>query len=250
MNSQFYAGTSGLVSPVRNKTHYPPAYQEKSRLCYYSSLFNSIEINSSFYKLPQAKTIRRWVDETDENFRFTFKLWRNITHNKGLAFNANDVQLFMNAINEAGTKKGCLLVQFPASVTSNNFIQLEILLKEISVYNQDEEWKVAVEFRHRSWYTEEIYDLLSTYKATTAIHDMPNSITPMAGSDTSLVYLRFHGPGGGYRGSYNDDFLYDYAQYIKEWQQDGKAVYTYFNNTMGEAVKNLATLNEYVNTAN
>lgn len=249
MYNQFYSGTSGLVLPVRNKLQYPPEYQDKSRLCYYSSLFNSIEINSSFYKLPQAKTIRRWADEAADGFRFTFKLWRDITHNKSLAFDHESVERFMSVINEVDTKNGCLLVQFPASITSANIRQLDVLLNEISLNNPDSIWKVAVEFRNRSWYEDEIYELLDSRGAAMVVHDMPNSITPMVTLDAAFVYLRFHGPGGGYRGSYEDDFLYEYAQYIKEWQQDGKTVCAYFNNTMGEAVKNLITLNKYVNTA-
>ena len=245
--SSFYSGTSGLALPVRNKLQYPAEYQDKSRLCYYSSLFNSMEINSSFYKIPQAKTIRRWADDVADNFLFTFKLWRNITHNKSLAFDPEDVKRFINVINEAGYKKGALLLQLPASITNINLRQLEILLNEIKHCDKNSKWKVAVEFRNRSWYNEEVYALLGNYRATIVMHDMPNSITPMIASVANFVYLRFHGPNGGYRGSYKDAFLYEYAQYIKQWRQDRKDVFVYFNNTMGDAVKNLITLNEYVN---
>ena len=82
---RFYCGTSNVVLPVPNKTHYPKAYQDKSRLHYYASIFNSVEINSSFAKVPRAKTVERWADDVPENFRFTFKLWRGITHAKELA---------------------------------------------------------------------------------------------------------------------------------------------------------------------
>ena len=66
--------------------------------------------------------------------------------------------------------------------------------------------------------------------------------------DTALpfVYLRFHGPGGSYRGSYEEDFLYEYAGYIKDWMAEGKVVYSYFNNTMGNAVGNLFKLKDMV----
>ncbi len=75
------------------------------------------------------------------------------------------------------------------------------------------------------------------------IHDLPASITPITESKGSFMYLRFHGSGGRYRGSYSDDFLFEYAQYIKTWFSKGKNVYCYFNNTMGDAVKNLQVLN-------
>lgn len=108
--ADFYAGTSGMVLPVPNKRFHPPEYQERSRLCYYGSLFNSIEVNSSFYKLPQAKTVAKWAAEVPAHFRFTFKLWREITHAKGMAFKPEDVLRFMQSIGTASDKKGCLLV--------------------------------------------------------------------------------------------------------------------------------------------
>lgn len=111
----YYAGTSGLVLPVPNKTWYPEEFKDKSRLCYYASMCNSIEVNSSFYKIPLPKTITKWTEDVPGEFRFTFKLWRGITHEKGLVFNPADITRFMEAINAAGSHKGCLLVQFPPS---------------------------------------------------------------------------------------------------------------------------------------
>ena len=240
----FYSGTSGLVLPVPNKAFYPPDFKDKSRLCYYSSLFNSIEINSSFYKVPLASTVKKWALEVPDNFRFTFKLWKGITHNKQLAFNEDDVTRFIGVINQAEEKKGCLLVQFPKSITINEYPGLVRLLKALSYADPLKQWKIAIEFRSVSWYIEEVYELLNEHNAGIVLHDMPSSATPMMGLDNNFIYLRFHGPGGGYRGSYGDDVLNEYASYIKEWQDEGKNVYCYFNNTMGEALNNLVTLNK------
>src|ERR1044072_276638 len=90
----YRSGTSGLVLPVPNKKAFPPEFKDKSRLTYYGSLFNSIEINSSFYKIPQAATVKKWADSVPDNFAFTFKLWREITHIKGLAYQPEDVLRF------------------------------------------------------------------------------------------------------------------------------------------------------------
>src|SRR4051812_48059362 len=79
----FYCGTSNVELPVPNKTFFPPEFQEKSRLCYYSSLFNTVEINSSFYRIPLPRTVEKWSSEVTDDFLFTFKLWREITHGKG-----------------------------------------------------------------------------------------------------------------------------------------------------------------------
>ncbi|MBW4891058.1 DUF72 domain-containing protein [Mucilaginibacter sp. HMF5004] len=243
---KFYAGTSGLALPVANKAAYPPEFRDKPRLSYYASLFNSIEINSSFYKIPMAATVSKWVDLVPDDFRFTYKLWQGVTHEKGLIFDAKDVWRFMKVINEAGDKKGCLLVQFPPGVRVDSIAQLERLLSCIRESDNSVEWKIAVEFRHRSWYLDRTYQLLQQLNMSMVIHDLPPSAAPMETLDMDFVYVRFHGPDGGYRGTYTDGFLYEYAGYIREWLDDGKTVYAYFNNTIGDAVKNLATLNAYV----
>jgi len=243
---KFYSGTSGLVLPVPNKVSYPPDFQDKTRLIYYGSLFNSIEVNSSFYKLPQGKTVAKWASEVPDNFKFTYKLWQDITHQKGLSFNPDDVTRFMQVINQAGDKKGSLLVQFPPSIKSDSIPQLQNLLSTIRQNDEEQQWDIAIEFRHKSWYTDKTYQLLDQYQMGMVIHDLPASASPLEILDRDFIYLRFHGPNGGYRGSYNDDFLSEYATYITEWLADDKTVYAYFNNTMGDAVHNLATLNNYV----
>jgi uncharacterized protein YecE (DUF72 family) len=239
-----YGGISGLQTPIP-KRDFPPEFADKSRLTYYASLFNSIEINSSFYKIPTAKTLGKWATEVPDNFRFTFKLWQGITHNKGLAFNPDDVFKFMEVIGAVGGKKGCLLVQFPPSITVAQQNQFRLLMATITEANATQGWKIAVEFRHKSWYDEGIYDLLSSYNAGMVIQDLPASASPLLTTADDFVYVRFHGPNGGYRGSYPDDILAEYATYMNEWLED-KTVYAYFNNTMGAAINNLVSLMRFI----
>ena len=209
-------------------------------------MFNSVEINSSFYKVPMAATVAKWADSVPDNFLFTFKLWKEITHSKKLSFKPEDVNYFMQVISNAGNKKGCLLVQFPPSLKVADRLQLEKLLMTIQEANEEQQWKVALEFRDRSWYREEVYELINNYEMGMVVHDKSSSASPLLEPAVSFAYLRFHGPGGNYKGSYANDFLYEYAQYIKDWQEEGKMVYVYFNNTMGDAIQNLATLNSYI----
>lgn len=230
----FYGGTSGLQISMP-KRDFPPEHGDNSRLAYYAHHENSIEINSSFYKLPQAKTIRRWAEEVPADFRFTFKLWKQITHQKNLVFNAENVNRFMQVICAAEDKKGCLLVQFPPSLQVSALPQLQELLTLLQIYD----WPVAVEFRHKSWYKDTVFSLLHSFGAAMVIQDMPKAPSPIECTTDNFVYLRFHGPGGNYKGSYSDGFLYEYCLYIQEWQADGMTVYTYFNNTAGDALNNL-----------
>ena len=109
---RYYTGLSGLQLPVP-KYLYPAPFENASRLTYYASLFNSIEINSSFYKIPQLATVRKWAGEVPDHFKFTFKLWKGITHNKGLEFSKEDLSAYFKSINSVVEKKGCLLIQFP-----------------------------------------------------------------------------------------------------------------------------------------
>lgn len=235
--SKIFTGTSGLVLPVPNKQAFPPEYRDKPRLTYYASLFNSIEINSSFYKVPKGSTIAKWATEVPDNFRFTFKLWQDITHVKALDFKPDDVLRFMEVIDHAGDKKGSLLIQFPPSLTIDHFAKAEALLQLI------EGWQVALEFRHNSWYISETFELADEYNATVVLHDIPRSKNTQLNKKAPFVYLRFHGPAGDYKGGYSDVQLAAHAAQVKEWEQENKDVYVYFNNTIGDAIPNLMTLN-------
>ncbi|HMK02685.1 MAG TPA: DUF72 domain-containing protein [Ferruginibacter sp.] len=243
-SSSFYSGLSGLQLPIP-KYQFPPPYQEASRLTYYATFFNSIEINSSFYKLPGEITVARWVDTVPEDFRFTFKLWKQVTHQKELYFEKTDVASFLRSIMPAARKKGCLLVQFPPSLDKVNILQLAKLLSCLREADT-QDWNIAVEFRNNSWYEEKVYRLLETCNAAIVIQDIPRSATPLLDYTGSVVYVRFHGPTGNYRGGYDESFLSEYATYVNEWLEEGKKVYVYFNNTMGDAFKNLRTLNKSI----
>jgi uncharacterized protein YecE (DUF72 family) len=241
-STKIFTGTSGLLLPVKNKLFYPEEFKDKSRLTYYGSLMNSIEINSSFYKVPMASTVRRWGEEVPADFKFSFKLFKEITHTKGLVFDPEQLQRFMDVISRIGSKRGCLLVQFPPSLKLNSFMQLNKLISCLRFSDEESNWHIAFEFRDPSWYCEEVYELLAENNMGIVLHDKPPAVTPITNIESEFVYLRFHGPGGNYRGSYEDDLLYEYANYINDWLLDGKEVYVYFNNTMGAAIENRNTL--------
>ena len=245
----FFSGTSGITLPVPNKLMFPVEYRDKSRLNYYASLFNSTEVNSTFYKLPMQATVAKWAESVPVDFQFTFKLWKEISHIKGLAFKPGDVERFMQTISAAGEKKGCLLVQFPPSLTVHFSAQLMHLLTALTNADSRRQWRIAVEFRNSSWYTDEIFSLVNDFNASVVLQDMPSSANHRLHEDAKFVYLRFHGYKGDYKGGYEDDLLYEYAFYIRDWLAEGRDVYVYFNNTRGDAVYNLMTLNNFVRNA-
>lgn len=242
---RLYMGTSGLVLPYKNSQAYPPAFEGWSRLRVYGTLFNSIEVNSIFYKLPRTSTVAQWNASVGDDFRFTFKLWKQVTHNKSLHFEQPDIDKFFDVIDGAGDKQGCVLIQFPASVRLPLYKKVETLLECIQQSNH-RNWPVSVEFRHVSWYDDSVYELLNAYNAAMVFHDKAGSVSPQPDLDAAHVYLRFHGPDGNYKGSYDQGLLFEYAGYIAEWMRAGKSVYVYFNNTMGAAVENLRTLERFL----
>jgi uncharacterized protein YecE (DUF72 family) len=244
--SQFFCGTSNIVLPVRNKTYFPPEFQDKSRLQFYSSLFNSVEVNSTFYKLPLARTVQRWASEAGTEFRFTFKLWKEITHIKELNYDPENVLRFLRIINAAGHSKGSILIQFPASIKASLFSKVRQLLNDIRKSGLSDGWHLAVEFRDPSWYADQVFEMLESFSAGIVRHDMPKSYTPIIDMQHDFVYLRFHGEKGDYRGGYSDDVLADYAEYIRSRTREGLTVYAYFNNTLGDAVMNATTLRAMV----
>lgn len=236
-----YIGTSNVVIPG-NKKSFPSSFQSKSRLSYYSTLFNSVEINSSFYKTPLQKTFERWANETTDEFRFTIKLTKAITHAKELKGDISLIEKFITAANGIGNKKGCLLIQFPGKITLDYFNEVEQILEELSRHDPDNHWNRAVEFRHASWYTGETWELLNEYTTGLVLQDKPKAKMLEVKGHASFIYLRFHGPKGDYKESYSSSFLYTWAATIKEWMQEGKDVYVYFNNTIGNAFENAKTL--------
>jgi len=242
-NYRYYSGTSNIVLPIK-QSQFPPAFEGASRLTYYASLFSSLEVNSSFYKIPRPATVKKWSESVPPNFRFTFKLPKTVTHAKGLQFNVGDLDRFAEAVEQAGSKKGCLLVQLPPSTKSDKQEELEAILDTLK--SQAKGWHVAVECRDNSWYNSGVYRMLNHYGAALVEHDIPKSATPKILLTNNFTYLRFHGPETNYRGSYDERFLRQHAKRIVEWLKKNTSVYVYFNNTLGAALDNLKTLNALV----
>lgn len=241
----FRSGTSGLVLAEPNKKHFPEAFQEKHRLSYYSSKFNSIEINSSFYKIPRCQTFTNWSLLVPEDFQFSIKLWKGITHNREFNVELRALEVFFSALSCIGKKKGCLLIQFPAT-SPMGLDQFRNILEQIKKIDPPGQWRLAIEFRHIRWYEKQVFGLIREYGASLVLHDMPNSFMDKLPEKYPFVYLRFHGEKGDYRGTYGRDFLTRKAKEIRQWMSQGLDVYAYFNNTIGGAVENAETLNGMV----
>ena len=239
-------GTSNGHLPG-NKQSFPPDYQLKSRLHYYSSIFNTIEVNSCFYKTPLRSTYEKWAADVPDDFQFTLKLTKDITHAKELKGDLACMDSFLHAAGGTGNKKGCLLIQFPGKISLEHFTQVENILEQLHVHDPSYEWRRAIEFRNESWYVGETTELLNEYNATMVLHDFPKAKVSAFAGKANFVYLRFHGPTGNYRESYSDRILDEKSEMINAFLQTGKDVYAYFNNTAGNAFENARYLQSKFN---
>ncbi len=242
---RLHIGTSNVVV-LGNKQSFPSAFQLRSRLHYYSSIFNTLEVNSSFYKTPLLSTYKKWSTDVPEDFKFSLKLSKSITHAKDLQGVLTSIEQFMTSAGGIGNKKGCLLIQFPGKISLQFYNQVERIMKEVQAHDPYNEWRKAIEFRNNSWYISETYELLDEYNAVPVFHDHPKAKFFDVNVKADFVYIRFHGPKGDYRDSYSTSFLLDKAAEISGWLTEGKYVFTYFNNTIGSAFENALRLKSFL----
>ena len=217
-------GTSGWWYEHWKEKFYPPGLDKNKWFDYYTKFFDSVEINSSFYRLPFPNMVKGWARKAPSGFKFTLKAWRRITHLKKLKNTKEDVERFFERISPLKDNLGAILYQLPPSLKCN-FNLLESFFEELP-QNLDQ----AVEFRHESWLNLIFFSLLKKYNITYCIVSMPDF--PEDIHLTSKVsYVRFHGKEILYGSSYSDDELFRWAQIIKSFSGQGiERVYVYFNN--------------------
>jgi uncharacterized protein YecE (DUF72 family) len=165
MTGKLRVGTSNGHIPGK-KSSFPPPYQLRSRLHYYSSVFDTIEVNSCFYKTPLRSTYEKWAKDVPDDFQFTIKLTRDITHAKELKGDLSCMNNFLHAAGGIGRKKGCLLIQFPGKISLEHFSQVEISWNSYVCMTPAMNGERAIEFRNESWYVGETNELLNEYNAT------------------------------------------------------------------------------------
>ena len=147
-----------------------------------------MEINGTFYKVPQFKTLQNWSEDVTENFKFTFKLWRDITHTKNLATDFNYIDNYLKVLEGIGEKKGCILVQFSGKISLNYYKEVEKIVSRIAQQNTVNHWRIAKVFRSPTWYVKETLELLDVYSSAIVLHDMPKSKNRIPTKVTQFIY--------------------------------------------------------------
>jgi len=234
---QKFLGCSGFYYKDWKGLFYPEDLPVKKWLPYYAEHFNSVEINSSFYHLPKASTLESWYESTPDRFNFTLKGSRYITHRLKLTRSEEPLSYFFKLASLLRDKLGCILWQLPGNQHRNDE-KLENFCKLLSG-----EFNHVFEFRHISWFDEEIYRILKKYKVGFCIVSAPGELPETIVKTSPVAYLRFHGKDEWYNYDYSDRELKLWAEKIKELNP--KYFYAYFNNDWyANAVKNCKTLAE------
>lgn len=225
---QTYIGTSGWAYNEWRNLFYPPGLKSGDRLAWLATQLNAVELNSSFYRLPDPKLMARWADVVPDDFRFAIKVWNEITHTRRLDDCGDAVTAFMQALAPMGDKSGPLLLQLPPSLTVDALPLLERVLAQFTSHGATQ---LAVEFRHRSWDIPAVAGMMDNQGTAIVLHDMKRPLS-LAANNAPLVYLRYHGVKGDYKGAYGADFLQAQAAAIRSWQNERRTIYVFFNNTM------------------
>jgi len=220
---------------------FPENIRKKDALIYYASQFSATELNAPFYRTPTLEAVRGWVEQTPDDFLFAWKASKFITHWKRLSERCeNSLALLESRLKILGRKAGPVLFQLPPQFEADRE-RLAAFLKMLPKRR-----RTVFEFRHTSWYDEAVLALLRDHDIALCISDHHHAPAPWEVT-ARHVYLRPHGPGGRYQGSYRADVLRNWAVQIRRWQRQGRDVFCFFDNDQKSAApKDARRLTELV----
>jgi uncharacterized protein YecE (DUF72 family) len=246
-----HLGTIGFSYNFSKGKFYPNKTAQKNYLDYYSSQFNSVEIDSSFYRIPTPQTVENWRKQVPEGFLFSLKFPQIITHMKMLKECQYETNVFLERANLLGKKLGPLLLQFPPNFSKEHLSDLEIFLQKLPTNH-----RYAVEIRNKSWLNQEFYSVLKANNAALAWTDSPllaqiNELT------ADFLYFRWEGDRkkvNGTLGKIEVDRLEDLklvAEIIKSFIDRSKMIFGYFGKYYsGYPPSDIVNLKQYLNSNN
>lgn len=234
-------GCSGFNYWDWKENFYPADLPQRKWFEYYCTVFNTVELNVTFYRLPLAKTFDKWHKETPDDFVLSLKGSRFITHIKRLVEPEKPLELFFERALRLKEKLKVVLWQFSPKFKVDierleNFLKL---LKKYPVIN-------TLEFRHESWITDDVIGLCEKYNTSLCMADWPGFIDDLPAT-SDFVYIRRHGKEGSYATCYSKAELKKDATRIRNYLKNGKDVFIYFNNDYhGYAPRNAGELRKMV----
>ncbi len=228
MKHKLYIGCSGFTNRDWKGFFFPEELPSKEQLNFYSTQFNSVEINSSFYRRPRLQTLQNWYERTGEDFKFFIKIPKTITHIKRLKATAAETADFCSHVHEGIREKlAGFLFQLPPS-----FHYSEEHVEQV-IETVDSGFLNVVEFRHKAWWNDEILEALKdkniVFSGVSFPKELPNDL--IINNDKS-AYYKLHGVPVLFKSEYSEEELEKLATEIKKARQE---VFVFFNNTWGTA---------------
>lgn len=238
MAKRAHVGTSGWAYKHWRGVFYPGDLPQAHWFAYYAERLDTVEINNTFYRLPEAATFREWGEQAPPGFVYAVKASRYLTHMKKLKDAAQPLARLLERARALGGHLGPILYQLPPN-WHQDLARLEAFLRLLPA-----EELHAFEFRHPSWFSDETFALLDRHGAGYCVVDLEGLEAPIRVTGR-LAYVRLHGPGRAYEGSYPEEALAAWAARVRKFVAGGHAAYVYFNNDAhGYAVQNALRLRE------
>jgi uncharacterized protein YecE (DUF72 family) len=234
-------GTSGYHYKHWLGRYYPEGMKPSEMLAHYLRDFDTVELNNTFYQLPNESTFDNWKKSTPADFLYAVKGSRFITHMIKLKDAQRGLTNFLPRAERLGKKLGPILWQLPPGWKLN----LERLEEFLGTLPRKHDY--TFELRNETWMTDEVFALLRKYNAAFCIYELAGYQSPLE-ITADWTYVRLHGPTAfKYQGSYSDAQLAEWADRIKRWSRTMKAIYVYFDNDdSAYAVDNALTLKRMV----
>jgi uncharacterized protein YecE (DUF72 family) len=218
-------GTSGFVYAHWRGVLYPPDLPQRRWLQRYASVFDTVELNNTFYRLPASTAVERWRAETPPGFTFAAKGSRFLTHMKRLLDPVPGLARYFEPVRHLRHKLAVVLWQLPPRWQANPD-RLAAFLEALPGGVRH-----AFEFRDASWYSAAVCDLLDAHGAAFCEHDLLDLQPPRLTG--GFRYVRFHGRTGKYQGRYGGRSLAPWAADLAGWSRRGGDAFVYFNNDLG-----------------
>jgi uncharacterized protein YecE (DUF72 family) len=216
-----HVGTSGWHYRHWRGPFYPEKLPAPEMLPFYAKRFETVELNTTFYRLPPPKAPAEWRNRTPADFCFAAKGSRFITHMKKLREPEPALERYFERIRGLGSKLGPIVFQLPPQWPLN-LARLTAFLEALPRRRQ-----YAFEFRNPTWNVRAVYDLLAAHNAAYCMFDLAGFRSPLEVT-ADFTYIRLHGPGGRYQGSYDDRALRAWAERLRGWRL--ASAYVYFDN--------------------
>lgn len=210
-----WVGTSGYNYPEWKGSFYPEKFSSDKMLPYYAERFSTVEINNTFYRMPNEKAVEGWGQATPERFKLTLKAPKRITHDSRLKDCADSTQRFLQVAGTLGPKLGAMLFQLPP------FFKKDVAVLDAFLETLPMDVCATFEFRHSSWLDDEVYGRLKARNIALCIADSENSHTPLV-ITASYAYFRLRDEG------YTAVDLKRWAETIREKTAGCTDVYVYF----------------------